>query len=118
MADDQAKAAYERRAAAQRELTEQAEHVMATSKPTPTQEENDLIAVGAIGPMDIAHVDQPEMPPLHEQQATLDEAAAAEHSGSPRRSVPREQHRPAAHTGATGATGAARSTSTSSSTRD
>jgi hypothetical protein len=64
-----------RETAVHRELRAQAEMVMATSKPTPTQEECDLLRVGALHPDDVQQIDQPEMPHPEQQRAKLAEAA-------------------------------------------
>jgi hypothetical protein len=60
----------------QADLNAEAERVMSESRPTPTQEEADKLKTGEMKPTDIEHVDQPTMPPLHEQQAKVAEADA------------------------------------------
>jgi hypothetical protein len=65
---------HERRVGVHRELAAKAEEVMATSQPTPTQDENDLLKVGAMNPLDIEERDAPEMPPLHDQRRQVAEA--------------------------------------------
>jgi hypothetical protein len=76
-----------RQKAARDELTLKAEQVMATSTPTPTQEENDMTRVGAMHPDDKKPGEAPTMPPLHEQQQHV----AGAGGDQPRRSVPRQE---------------------------
>lgn len=97
------------------ELTAQAGKVMATSRPTPSQEENDLLAVGAMLPDDIEHIDQPEMPPLHEQRAMIEKArgeapgsrpqAARSPSPPPRTPSAASVHEPPHRTTSSGSSG-------------
>jgi hypothetical protein len=61
---------------ARRELSAEADRVMAESRPTPTQEENDLAKLGALHPDDKEDPDNPEMPEVWEQQARIAEAGS------------------------------------------
>src|SRR4051812_5736451 len=77
-------------AEARQSLYEEAERVMATSKPTPTQRENDLYKVGAMHPDDKEDPVNPEMPSVADQQKRI---AAA---GSSSQMSPQPQPQPPA----------------------
>lgn len=109
----------ERHAEARRPLVEQAERVMNESRPTPTQEENDLIKTGALHPDDKEEPDSPTMPPLHVQHAHMAEATRTDSGEDERRARDRataragRQAAPEHATGdAAGATGGTQTAST------
>lgn len=86
--------AAERHAEARRPLVEQAERVMSESRPTPTQEENDLIKTGAMHPDDKEAPDGPTMPPLGVQHAHMAEHTRTDSGEDERRARDRATLRP------------------------
>lgn len=72
-----AKAQYDQQKARQAEITAMSLQVSESQQPTPTQEENDLAALGLMHPDDKVAVTAPEMPPVGAQQAYLSGADAA-----------------------------------------
>jgi hypothetical protein len=62
---------YEQTKSRRAELTAMSLQVSESQQPTPTQEENDLAALGLLDPDDKAVPAAPEMPPLGMQQAYL-----------------------------------------------
>ena len=67
-----AKEQYEKEREVRTKLTEEQAEVMDTSVPTPTQDENDLAKLGVT--VENEDPENPEMAPLHEQQARVAEA--------------------------------------------
>lgn len=65
------KAEYEQTKTRQAEITAMSLEVSESQQPTPTQEENDLLALGLMHPDDKAVAAAPEMPPVGAQQAYL-----------------------------------------------
>lgn len=103
-----AEAEQQRRQQVQEEYTQQKERRAALTEmtlrnteqqtPTPTQEENDRAKLGILHPDEKAVPNNPEMPPLHAQQAYLASGENkpelvmpqnAQRSGAPAPSVPR-----------------------------
>lgn len=66
-------------------MVEQAERVMNESRPTPTQEENDLIKTGAMHVDDKEEPDGPTMPPIAVQHAHMAEATRTDSGEDERR---------------------------------
>src|SRR5436190_23216104 len=66
-----AKAEYEQTKSRRAEITAMSVEVTEKQQPTPTQEENDLAALGLLHPDDKAPGGAPEMPPVGAQQAYL-----------------------------------------------
>jgi hypothetical protein len=77
MDQEQAKAQYRADQAARAKLTEQTMTVTAQSKPTPTQEENDLLKLGLMHPDEKVDPGNPEMPPPGVQQEVLNRAQSS-----------------------------------------
>jgi hypothetical protein len=79
---------YQAAADARAKLTEQTLLVTSQSQPTPTQEENDLLALGLMHVDEKVNPDSPEMPPLHQQQGYLQQVMASAAAGEPPPEVP------------------------------
>jgi hypothetical protein len=61
---------------ARKKLTEQTLLATEQSQPTPTQEENDRLRLGLMHPDEKVSPDNPEMPPLHQQQSYIQQVIA------------------------------------------
>jgi hypothetical protein len=63
---------YQQQTERRRALTDLTLRVTESQTPTPTQEENDLAKLGLLHPDEKEDPNNPEMPPLHVQQAYLE----------------------------------------------